>query len=112
MLRRREISRVDPKDVRLEEASDLSNSLVQDHLTAKVQELIAQAKKFKTRHNYAFRSAKNSVVYLRYMEDSCAIKVKDHKLTDKSNCIFVKIIFVMAAKRDSKLTKQLFRELP
>ena len=45
MSRRREISRVDPKDVGLGDAEELSNSMVLDHLTPKVQELLAEAKK-------------------------------------------------------------------
>jgi len=77
MSRRREITRVDPKDVGLGDTADLSNSMVLDHLTPKVQELLAEAKKFKIRHNYAFCWTKNSVVYLRLTEDSRAIKVND-----------------------------------
>ena len=77
MSRRREISRVDPKDVSLGDSAELSNSMVLDHLTPKVQELLAEAKKFKIQHNYAFCWVKNSVVYLLNTESSSAIKVKD-----------------------------------
>ena len=77
MSRRREISRVDPKDVDLGDAAELSNSMVLDHLTPKVQELLAEAKKFKIQHKYAFCWVKSSVVYLRHTEGSRAIKVKD-----------------------------------
>ena len=45
MSRRRKISRVDPRDVGLGDAAELSNSMVLDHLTPKVQELFAEAKK-------------------------------------------------------------------
>ena len=40
MSRRRDISRVDPKDVILGYAADLSNSTLLDHLTLDVQELL------------------------------------------------------------------------
>ncbi|XP_068739324.1 uncharacterized protein [Montipora capricornis] len=66
MSRRREISRVHPKDVGLGDAAELSNSMVLDHLTPKVQELLAEAKKFKIQHKYAFCWVKSSVVYLRH----------------------------------------------
>ena len=77
MSRRQEITRVDPKDVGLGDTADLSNSMVLDHLTPKAQKLLAEAKKFKIQHNYAFCWTKNSVVYLRFTEDSRAIRVKD-----------------------------------
>ena len=40
MSRRRDISRVDPKDVSLGYAADLSNSTLLDHFTLEVQELL------------------------------------------------------------------------
>ena len=43
MSRRQEISRVDPKDVELEDATDLSNSTVLDHLSPEIQEPLAEA---------------------------------------------------------------------
>jgi len=43
----REISRVDPKYVGLGDAADLSNSMLVDHLTPQVQELLAEANKHK-----------------------------------------------------------------
>ena len=55
MSRRREISRVDPKDVGLGDAAELSNSMVLDHLTPKVQELLAEAKN--SRYNIIMLSA-------------------------------------------------------
>ena len=48
MSRRREISTVDPKDVGLGDTVDLSNFMVLDHLTPKVQEPLAEAKTNKT----------------------------------------------------------------
>ena len=77
MTRRRKISRIDPKDVGVGDSAELSNFMVLDHLTPKVQELLAEAKKFKIQHNYAFCWVKGSVVYLLHTEDSLAIKVKD-----------------------------------
>ena len=55
MSRRRDISRVDPKDVGLGDAAELSNSMVLDHLTPKVQELLAEAKN--SRYNIIMLSA-------------------------------------------------------
>ena len=52
--RRREISRVDPKYAGLGDAADLSNLMLLDHLTPQVQELLAEAKKNKIPHKYAF----------------------------------------------------------
>ena len=78
MSRRREISRVDPQGVGLGDAADLSNFTLLDHLTPEVQELLAEAKKFSIQHKYAFYWVKSSVFYLRHMENSRAIKVKDH----------------------------------
>ena len=43
--RRREISRVDLKYAGLGDVADLSNSMLLDHLTPQVQELLAEAKK-------------------------------------------------------------------
>ena len=43
--RRREISRVDPKYAGLGDATDLWNSMLLDHLTTQVQELLAGVKK-------------------------------------------------------------------
>ena len=45
MSRRREISGVDPKYAGLGDATDLSNSMLLDHLTPQVQELLVGAKK-------------------------------------------------------------------
>ena len=53
MSRRREISRVDPKDVGLAEDADLLNSTLLEHFTPEVQELLAEAKKFSIQHKYA-----------------------------------------------------------
>ena len=77
MSRRREISRVDPKDVGFGYAAELLNCTVLDHLMPKVQELLAEANKFKIQHNHALCWVKSSVVYLRHTESSRAIKVKD-----------------------------------
>lgn len=65
MTRRREICRVDPKDVDLGDVAELSNSMVLDHLTPKVQEPLAEEKN--SRYNINTLSAgcmKSSVVYL------------------------------------------------
>ena len=77
MSRRREISTVQLKDVGLRDNMDLSNFMVLDHLTHKVQEPLAEAKKNKIQNKYAFCWVKSSVVYPRHTEDSRAIKVKD-----------------------------------
>ena len=76
MTRRREICRVDPKDVDLGDVAELSNSMVLDHLTPKVQEPLAEAKKFKVQHKYAFCWVHEKFCCLSHTEGSRAIKVK------------------------------------
>lgn len=51
--------------------------MILDHLVPEVQELLSEAKKFKSRFNYAYCWAKNHVIYLWHSEDSSVIKVKD-----------------------------------
>ena len=76
MSHRREVSNVDPTAVGVN-VGDLSNAMILDHLTPKAQELLSEAKRFKTRYNYAYCWAKNQVIYLRQHENSQPIKVKD-----------------------------------
>ena len=54
------------------------NSMLLDHLTPKVQELLGKRKKIKIKQKYPFFWVKISVNYLhlRHKEDSRAIKVK------------------------------------
>ena len=84
---RREITQVDPAAVGLD--GDLSNAMILDHLTPKAQELLSEAKKFKTRFSYAYCWAKNQVIYLRQSEDSRPIRVKDlgvlHRMTQEES---------------------------
>ena len=78
MRRRREISKVIPSNVGLPDASTLSNAMIVDHLTPKVQSLFAEAKLAKDRFNYRYCWTKKGVVYLRKSEESRAIKIKDN----------------------------------
>ena len=78
MSHRREVSNVDPTAVGVNvNVGDLSNAMILDHLTPKAEELLSEAKRFKTRYNYAYCWAKNQVIYLRQHENSRPIKVKD-----------------------------------
>ena len=85
MSLRRRIKDVDPSVVSLDAEADFSNAHIVDHLPPKTQELYAAAKKFKTRHQYAFCWSKNANIFLRRSEDSRVIKVRDlsflHRLT-------------------------------
>ena len=80
MRRRREISKVIPSNVGLPDASTLSNAMIVDHLTPKVQSLFAEAKLAKDRFNYRYCWTKKGVVYLKKekSEESRAIKIKEN----------------------------------
>lgn len=61
MARRREIRNVNPTSIGLQADVFLDQVGIFDHLTPRLQSLLADAKKFKERCNYAFCWAKNSV---------------------------------------------------
>ena len=71
------IKDVDPNVVGLLAEVYFSNAHIVDHLPPTTQELYAEAKKFKTRHQYTFCWSKNANIFLRRSEDSRIIKVRD-----------------------------------
>ena len=54
MSKRTEISQVAPQDFGLPGTSSLTNAMVVDHSTPKVQELFKAAKYFKVQHEFSF----------------------------------------------------------
>ena len=82
MARRREIRNVNPTSIYifgLQEDVSLDQVGIFDHLTPRAQSLLADAKKFKERCNYAFCWAKNSIVWLRKSEGSRPIAIKSSR---------------------------------
>ena len=82
MARRREIRNVNPTSIGLQEDVSLDQVGIFDHLTPRLQSLLADAKKFKERCNYAFCWAKNSIVWLRKSEGSRPIAIKSSRDLD------------------------------
>ena len=70
MVRRKEVRNVNPMSIGLQADVSLNQVGIFDHLTRRLQSLLADAKKFKKRCNYAFCWAQNSVVWLRENEGS------------------------------------------
>ena len=82
MALRREIRNVNPTSIGLQEDVSLDQVRIFDHLTPRLQSLLANAKKFKERCNYAFCWAKNSIVWLRESEGSRLIAIKSSRDLD------------------------------
>ena len=82
MTRRREIRNVNPTSIGLQADVSLDQVGIFDHLTPRLQSLLADAKKFKERCNYAFCWAKNSTVWLRKNEGSRPIAIKSSRDLD------------------------------
>ena len=74
MIKKREMRKIDPISVGLPQETSLQNAAVFDHLTPRLQQLFANAKKVKEDNNFRFCWAKNSVIYLRKPKDSQPIK--------------------------------------
>ena len=85
MARRSEIRNVNPTSIGLQEDVSLDQVGIFDHLTPRLQSLLADAKKFKERCNYAFCGAKNSIVWLRKSEGSRPIAIKSSILCPVSS---------------------------
>lgn len=69
MSKRKEGSSVDPSTIGLHEGSDMSNVLLLDHLTPRLQQLYSKAKEFKLKYGYQFCWARNGCIFLRYSAD-------------------------------------------
>ena len=77
MAKRKEISKVSKLKIGLSDSSFLTEARIVDHLTPKNQQLLMEAKEFKSKHEYSYCWTRNGVVYLRKSENSRPIKVKD-----------------------------------
>ena len=73
----KQAAEVNPTSIRLSAETKLTRVRIFDHLTPKKQKLLFEAKKLKERDHYRFCWAKNSVIYLKMDEGSCAIKISD-----------------------------------
>ena len=69
MSKRKEGRSVDPSTIGLQEGTDMSNVLLLDHLTPRLQQLYADAKEFKLRYGYQFCWVRNGSIFLRYSAD-------------------------------------------
>lgn len=74
---RKQAAEVNPTSIGLSANTELRRVRIFDHLTLKKQKLLFEAKKLKERDHYRFCWAKNSVIYLKKDEGSCAIKITD-----------------------------------
>ena len=69
MSKRKEGRSVDPSTIGLHEGTDMSNVLLLDHLTPRLQQLYSDAKEFKLKYGYQFCWARNGSIFLRYSAD-------------------------------------------
>ena len=69
MSKRKEGKSVDPSTIGLHEGTDMSNVLLLDHLTPRLQQLYSDAKEFKLKYGYQFCWARNGSIFLRYSAD-------------------------------------------
>ena len=69
MSKRKEGRSVDPSTIGLHEGSDMSNVLLLDHLTPRLQQLYSNAEEFKLKYGYQFCWARNGCIFLRYSAD-------------------------------------------
>lgn len=77
MEARQHPSQVYPTSIGLPADIKLSGIRIFDHLTPGKQNLLFEAKKFKEHNHCCFCWVKNSTIYLRKDERSCAIKITD-----------------------------------
>ena len=76
MALRREVTKIVPTSIGLQESDSMENVGLYDHLSPRLQSLLSDAKKVKERLNLAFCWAKNSTVWLRESEHSRPIAIK------------------------------------
>ena len=69
MSKRKEKRSVDPSTIGLHKGTDMSNGLLLDHLTLRLQQLYSDAKEFKWKYGYQFCWARNGSIFLRYSAD-------------------------------------------
>ena len=76
MVLHREVTKIDPTSIGLQESDSMENVGLYDHLSPCLQSLLSDAKKVKERLNLAFCWAKNSTVWLMENEQSRPIAIK------------------------------------
>ena len=76
MVLRREVTKIVPTSIGLQESDLMENVGLYDHLSPRLQSLLADAKKVKERLNLAFCWAKNSTVWLRESKHPRPIAIK------------------------------------
>ena len=72
----REVTKIDPTSIGLQESDSMENVGLYDHLSPRLQSLLSDAKKVKERLDLAFCWVKNSTVWLRENEHSRPIAIK------------------------------------
>ncbi|XP_068680366.1 uncharacterized protein [Montipora foliosa] len=77
MASRREVTRINPADIRLRENSSLDRAAIYDHLSPRLQSLLSDAKKIKERYRFSFCWAENSTIWLRKNESSRPVTIKN-----------------------------------
>ena len=77
MASRREVTRINPADIGLQENSSLERAAIYDHLFPRLQSLLSDAKKIKERYRFSFCWAKNSTIWLRTNESSRPVAIKN-----------------------------------
>ena len=76
MNKRKDTWKTSPTSIGLAADCSLEEVRLFDHLTPRIQQLLADVKKFQTRNGYRFCWSKNFIVYLRQTEDSRPILIK------------------------------------
>ena len=76
MNKRKDACKISSTSIGLAADCSLEEVRLFDHLTPRIQQLLADVKKFQTRNGYRFCWSKNFIVYLRQTEDSRPISIK------------------------------------
>ena len=76
MSLRKEACKINPEEIGLPQAEEMTNVRLVDHLTPRLQLLYADAKDFKSRYNFEFCWAKNATIFLRRSTNDRALKIR------------------------------------
>ena len=76
MSKRKEGRSVDPSTIGLHEGTDMSNVLLLDHLTPRLQQLYSDAKEFKLKYGYQFCQFQLKLNSVRHFFVNCLTMVK------------------------------------
>lgn len=75
--KKKETRKLTPADFGLDRRAQLDHIGIFDHLTPKLQQLLYEAKRFKTENNYQYCWSKSSAIFLRENAESRAIKLRN-----------------------------------